>query len=150
MQIKDFLSGNDVLIDLAAPDKFRLLRDLSERAAASLSLRADAIMAAIQKREALGSTGTGGGVAIPHARLTELTSPFGILARLKNPIDFDSVDGRPVDLVLMLLLPESRGADQLPALACAARILRDTVTVRRLRSLPDQSDVYQAMLERAD
>lgn len=87
MDIKEFLSPDRALIDVRASDKPGLLRDLSGRAAVVLGVAADRIASELLKREELGSTGTGGGVAVPHARMAEVTRPFGILARLKNPID---------------------------------------------------------------
>jgi Phosphoenolpyruvate-dependent sugar phosphotransferase system, EIIA 2 len=85
------------------------------------------IAAEILKREELGSTGTGGGVAIPHARIQELNEPFGIFARLNRPIDFQAIDTRPVDLVFLLLLPGDPVGEQLKALATVARKLRDPI-----------------------
>src|SRR6266851_1065325 len=99
MEIKDFLAPLHVVIDLRASDKKRLLEELARRAAAAVGLGAESIASALSKREALGSTGTGGGVAVPHARLAGLGRPFGLLARLTKPVDFDAIDGQPVDLV---------------------------------------------------
>src|SRR3954451_25001224 len=98
MAIKDFLADADVVIDLGAADKTGLLRELSDRAAARLGVDADAATDLMLKREALGSTGMGGGIAIPHARLAGLKKPFGILARRRRPIDFETIDGKPVDI----------------------------------------------------
>jgi PTS system nitrogen regulatory IIA component len=105
MNIKEFLSPSDTLVDIRASDKTRLLQELCHRAAATLNLAVERISAEILKREELGSTGTGGGVAVPHARIQGLNRSFGILARLNKPIDFEAIDGRPVDLVFLLLLP---------------------------------------------
>ena len=125
MDIKDFLIPADAMVDLRAPDKARFLQDLAERAAASLELDADRIAKAILAREELGSTGMGGGVAIPHARLPDLKMPFGILACTKRPIAFDAIDGAPVDVIFFLLLPADPAPEHLHALAssgaCDAR-----------------------------
>ena len=86
----------------------------------------------------------GGGVAIPHARVRDLQKPFGILVRLSHPIDFDAVDGRPVDIVFLLLLPADPQGEQLNALACAARVLRDSDAVRNLRHAGDDAALYRA------
>ena len=94
MQIKDFLSTSNVAIDVQAPTKAALLSDLARRAAAELKLDADAVANEIEKRDELGSTGIGGGVALPHARLREIKKPYGLLARLKSPIDFDAIELR--------------------------------------------------------
>src|SRR5262245_57289076 len=117
MKIKDFLSAADVAVDVRAADKASLLKDLATRAAAALNLSVDMVVSEIAKRDELGSTGIGRGVAIPHARLREIKKPLGLLARLKSPIEFDAVDGQPVDLVFLLLLPASSPLDQLNALA---------------------------------
>jgi PTS system nitrogen regulatory IIA component len=128
-----------------APDKTRLLQELSSQAAASVDLPPEQISAEILKREALGSTGTGGGVAIPHARIQGLTKAFGIFARLNKPMDFAAIDGRPVDLVFLLLLPANPVGEQLKALAAVARKLRDPACLRELRSAGGSAALYDAM-----
>ena len=145
MEIQDFLSPTDTIFNVRAFDKARLLQELSRQAAASLNLRADLISGDILKREDLGSTGMGNGVAIPHARIPNLKKPFGILARLRKPIDFDAIDSQPVDLVFFLLLPATSNGEQLNALACVARKFRDPETVRRLRRAIDGAELYRAM-----
>src|ERR1019366_907686 len=97
MEISDFLAPSDVFVGISTSDKSRLLEDLCRRAASSQKTDADKITAGILKREELGSTGMGGGVAIPHARITDVKKPFGLLARLKSAIEFDSIDRHPVD-----------------------------------------------------
>ena len=144
MEIKDFLSPDDALVKIRAPDKTRLLQELATRAASVLNLDANLVSIEILKREALGSTGTGDGVAVPHARIPELKKPFGTLVRLKHAIDFDAIDGKPVDLVFLLLLPQSQG-DPLNALASVARKLRDPESVRRLRNAVDDAELYRAI-----
>ena len=145
MNIKEFLSPDDTLVDVRVSDKTRLLQELAHRAAISLNLAAEQISAEILKREELGSTGTGGGVAIPHARIQELNKPFGIFARLNRPIDFQAIDARPVDLVFLLLLPANPVGEQLKALASVARKLRDPLSLRGLRSAPDSVSLYNVM-----
>jgi PTS system nitrogen regulatory IIA component len=144
MDIKDILSPDNALIKVRAADKTRLLQDLAVRAAAALSLDANLVSIELLKREALGSTGTGGGVAIPHARIPDLKRPFGTLVRLKHPIDFEAIDGKPVDVVFLLLLPQSQG-DPLNALASVARKLRDPESVRRIRNAADETELYDAI-----
>ncbi len=144
MEVRDFLSPDDALIRVRAPDKTRLLQDLAARAASALNLDANLIAVELLKREALGSTGTGDGVAIPHARIPNLKRPFGILVRLRHAIDFDAIDGKPVDIVFLLLLPQSQGAP-LNALAGVARRLRDPVSVRRIRDAADDAELYRAI-----
>ena len=105
MDIKEFLAPSDVFIGIRGSNKTQLLEDLCRRAASTLKVDADKITADILKREELGSTGVGGGVAIPHARIADVKKPFGLLARLKSAIEFDAIDRQPVDLVFLLLLP---------------------------------------------
>jgi PTS system nitrogen regulatory IIA component len=150
MVIRDFLSPADALADVRASDKRRLLQELASRAAAALDLPADRICSELIKREELGSTGTGGGIAIPHARMPEIKKPFGMLVRLKHPIKFDAIDDQPVEIVFLLLLPVAPAGEQLAALAIVARKLRDAERVRRLRDAGDAAELYRAMvLERS-
>ena len=129
MKISDFLSPTQVMIDVRARSKGRLLEQLSTEAAAEAGLAADEVVREIAKREELGSTGVGNGVALPHARLQSLKSPFGLFARLRHPIDFDAIDGEPVDIVVLLLIPEASDSAKGNALACVARALRDAETL---------------------
>ncbi len=147
MKISDFLTPADALIDVRASQKQLLIQELSRKAAASLGLQADYVASELLKREDLGSTGMGSGLAIPHARLPMVKRPHGIMARLKPPVDFDAIDGQPVDLVFMLLLPAPPEADQLTALALVARTLKAPGTLVRLRQAKSASDFYTAMTE---
>jgi nitrogen PTS system EIIA component len=143
MKIREFLSPSDVLIDFRARDKPGLLRDLSYRAAFTLKLPADTVAHEIVKRDELGSTGIGRGVCMPHARLRAVNKPYGLLTRLRNSIDFDAVDGQPVDIVFLLLLPASSQLDQLNALAAAARKLRDTELLHNLRAATTAAEMFE-------
>src|SRR5207245_5304420 len=96
-------------------------------------------------REKLGSTGVGSGIAIPHGKLAKLDKLFGLFARLDRPIDFDALDGQPVDLIFLLLAPETAGADHLKALARVARLLRDSDVARKLRDSRDAEDLYAVL-----
>jgi PTS system nitrogen regulatory IIA component len=145
MEIKEFLLPADTLIKAHGTDKARLLQELAARAAAALNLDAKLISTELLKRENLGSTGTGGGVAVPHARLPDLKQPFGTLVRLKHAIDFDAIDGNPVDIVFLLLLPAEPPGDALNALASVARRLRDPESLRRLRGAADDAELYRAI-----
>jgi len=147
MNIKEFLSPADVLVDVSIADKARLLQELAHRAATALALPVDQILTELLKREKLGSTGTGGGIAIPHARVPGLDKTFGILVRLKQPIDFDAIDGQPVDLVFLLLLPVTADKEQLTALASVARALRNPPSVRNLRHASDSTGLFRAMVD---
>ena len=96
----------------------------------------------ILQREKLGSTGVGHGIAIPHGKLDSVDKLFGIFARLENPIDFEALDDQPVDLVFLLLAPESAGADHLKALSRIARVLRDNDLVAKLRATDSATAIY--------
>jgi PTS system nitrogen regulatory IIA component len=145
MLITDFLAPGNVMAKVGATDKDQLLRDLSQRAGLAVQLPADVIAREILKREALGSTGMGGGIAIPHARIPGLIKPFGILASLRKPIDFESVDARPVDVVFLLLQTTKPDGEQLNALASVARKLRDPDVVAAIRKGRDEAAIYGAI-----
>jgi PTS system nitrogen regulatory IIA component len=146
MKIADFLAPADVKIDVASTDKKKLLAELTREAAAKIGISADRIAAEVLKREELGSTGVGGGVAIPHARFSQSSKPLGLLARLKKPIDYNAVDGKPVDILFLLLLPEGSGGEQqLGALASIARKLRIPAVTTALRRARDSMDMYRIL-----
>jgi PTS system nitrogen regulatory IIA component len=145
MKIPDLLSPSDVMIDVRISDKNGLLRELATKAASSLKLPVDQVAPLLLKRESLGSTGIGRGVAVPHARLPELHRPFGLLAKLKRPIEFDAIDGQAVDLVFLLLLPAAAENGQLGALALVARTLRPSEVLARLRRAKTVSEIYSAV-----
>jgi PTS system nitrogen regulatory IIA component len=145
MNIQDFLSPNDVAIDVAVANKPKLLFELASKAGARLRLPPDHILNELSKREELGSTGVGDGVAIPHARFPEIDKTFGMLFRLRRPIDFDALDGKPIDLVFLLLLPESAKGEQLSALACVARKLRSPAVTAALRDTRDAAEIFHLL-----
>jgi len=147
MKIRDFLSPSEVAIDIRANDKASLLKDLAKRAAVALDLPVSAIATEIEKRDELGSTGIGGGVSIPHARFRDVKKPFGLLVRLKQPIEFDAIDGQPVDIVFLLMLPAAAQLDQLNALAAVARKLRDREVLTKLRTATTNAALYRAVTE---
>jgi PTS system nitrogen regulatory IIA component len=145
MKITDFLA--DVMLDVKPANKGELLQLLSARTAAGAGLDAEEVMTPILKREELGSTGVGNGVALPHARLTGLKGPFGVLARLRRAIDFEAIDDQPVDIVFLLLLPESDNGEQRNALACAARALRNPEVLKQIRGAADRDALVRAITE---
>ncbi|QLP96502.1 MAG: PTS IIA-like nitrogen regulatory protein PtsN [Rhodoblastus sp.] len=149
MLLNDLLSADAVLPNLKAANKKQVLQDLSERAARISGLPEREIFDALLQRERLGSTGVGGGVAIPHGKLTRATRIFGVFARLEKPIDFEALDGAPVDLVFMLVAPESSGADHLKALARIARVLRDATQVATLRAARDAAGLYAVLTQQS-
>src|SRR5262245_58297908 len=145
MNIRDFLSAKDVAMDVAVSNKKKLLLELASKAGARLRLPPDHILEELSKREKLGSTGVGDGVAIPHARFPEIDKPFGMLFRLRQPIDFDALDGKPIDVVFLLLLPESAKGEQLSALACVARKLRKPAVTAALRKATHAAETFRTL-----
>lgn len=145
MALADLIPSDGVALDLGASSRKQVLQSLADLAARETGLNARTIFDAVLQRERLGSTGVGQGVAIPHARLAGIPAVAGFFARLKTPIDFDSIDGRPADLVFMLLAPEDAGAEHLKALARVSRLLRREDIRQRLRAAPD-ADAIQAVL----
>lgn len=142
MTITDFLAPEHVVASLRAPGKGAVLADLAERASAAADLDRAVILQALLRREVLGSTGMGGGIAIPHARFAEMRRPIGLFARLRSPVDFEAIDDRPVDLVFLLLLPIDPQGEHLHALAGIARCLRDPTVVAAIRAARDAADIY--------
>jgi PTS system nitrogen regulatory IIA component len=133
MQLSDFLDFEAIRVDLAAGNKRQLLNQLAQIAAGRLSLDPSQIADAIAERERLGSTGFGGGVAIPHGKLDKLDRVYAMVVRLAAPIDYKAIDGQPVDLVFMLLSPPNAGAEHLKALAAVSRLVRHGGIVEKLR-----------------
>jgi PTS system nitrogen regulatory IIA component len=135
MDIADFIARDRIALDLRVRDKTQLLQELAKRAAASIGgIQANTILAALLSREALGSTGLGKGFALPHARIEGLPRFAGLFARLARPIDYDAIDGAPIDLVFLLLMPADAGNAHVAALAAVSRRFRDSDVVAHLRS----------------
>jgi PTS system nitrogen regulatory IIA component len=145
MKISDLLSPTDVMLDVRATSKRALLQEFGAKAATNLGLPVDQVAPLLLKREDLGSTGIGKGVAIPHVRLPGVQRPYGLLARLRQPIEFDAIDGQAVDIVFVLLLPDNAESGQLGALALVARTLRPPENLARLRSAKTASELYAAI-----
>jgi PTS system nitrogen regulatory IIA component len=148
VEIADLLIGPEaVLASLKASGKKALLAELASRAAAVFALDERRLFDRLLERERLGSTGIGGGIAIPHARMASLAKPVGLFARLAHPIDFDAIDERPVDIVFLLAAPEGAGADHLKALARVSRLLRDRPLVDKLRATENAEALYALLVE---
>jgi PTS system nitrogen regulatory IIA component len=145
MEIEDLLAAENVLADFRASSKKQTIQALSRKLADSLGLDPRTVFEKLLERERLGSTGVGKGVAIPHARIEGIDRIVGLFARLASPVEFDSVDDQPVDIVFMLLAPVDAGADHLKALARISRLLRDESTLSKLRLTADAGALY-AML----
>jgi len=147
MEIEDLITPAGVIPKLRATGKKHALQELAKRAADVTCLHERAIFDVLLERERLGSTGVGNGIAIPHGKLPELQKLHGVFARLDSPIDFDSVDDQPVDLVFLLLAPEAAGADHLKALARVSRLLRDRTVCEKLRGANSADAIYALLTE---
>jgi nitrogen PTS system EIIA component len=147
MHLGDFISADSVVPSLKVKNKKQLLQELSARAARLTGLEERYIFDVLLQRERLGSTGLGQGIAIPHGKFAGLKRIVGIFARLAEPIDFDAVDGDPVDIVFLLLAPEGAGADHLKALARISRLLREGSAVEKLRASKDAAALYAVLTE---
>lgn len=141
----DLIGPGDVVVGLRVADKAQLLSELSRRAATALSLEQQVLLRALQAREQLGSTGLGRGFALPHARLPHLPRFYALLARLGRPIDYEAVDDKPVDLVVLLLTPESAASQHLATLAALSRPFRDEAFVRQIRKAPDAATLHRLL-----
>jgi PTS system nitrogen regulatory IIA component len=137
----ELITQGRVFLRLKAAGKAALLAELASRAGLSVGLDSAAVLAALQAREALGSTGVGAGIAVPHARIAGLDGIVGFFARPERPVAFDAIDGRPVDLVVMLLSPPEASAQHLAALARVSRALRTPATAEALRRAEDAAAV---------
>jgi PTS system nitrogen regulatory IIA component len=127
---------------LHVANKKGLFQLLALAASRMTGIPAKTIVAAVSEREKLGSTGFGGGVAIPHGKIDGLEHIYGYFARLTQPIEFNSVDNLPVDLVFLILSPPDAGADHLKALASVSRALRDRTTVAKLRGARSRDAIF--------
>ncbi|WP_046862294.1 PTS IIA-like nitrogen regulatory protein PtsN [Microvirga massiliensis] len=142
----DFLSPEAVIPVLRASGKKQVLNELASHAGRLTGLDEHAIFEALLQRERLGSTGIGEGIAIPHGKLPGLQKLFGLVARMEKPIDFEALDGQPVDILFLLLAPEGAGADHLKALARIARALREPGVVERVRAARDGAALYSVIV----
>jgi len=142
MQLSDILDNEAVFYDVKAASKKQLLQELAKFSSKFTNLDSRQIFEALLQREKLGSTGLGRGIAIPHVKFPQLDRVYGLFARLSKPINYDSVDGEPVDLVFLLLAPENAGADHLKALARISRLLRDKTIVQKLRGTDNKNGLY--------
>jgi nitrogen PTS system EIIA component len=147
MNLTELITPKAMLPSLKVNSKKQALLELSEHAGLLSGLSPREIFDALLQRERLGSTGVGGGIAIPHGKLAKAQTIFGIFARLERPLDFEALDGLPVDLIFLLIAPESAGADHLKALARIARMLRDTSLTAKLRATRDPAALYALLTQ---
>lgn len=147
MDLRNIVAPEAIMVGLNATSKKHLLQELAQRAATSNGVDARVALDALLERERLGPTGMGRGVAIPHARIAGLTDIVGVFARLAKPVDFDAVDGEPVDLVFALFAPEDAGANHLRALARISRCLRDQTVCAKLRAADEAAATHMVLME---
>lgn len=147
MDLRDLITPEGIFPALKVKTKKQVLQELSERAAELTGLNPRQVFEALLQRERLGSTGVGGGIAIPHGKITGISKIITLFARLDEKVEFESMDGEPVDLVFLLLAPETAGADHLKALARISRLLRDPAAIEKLRGSKDRSALYSVLTE---
>lgn len=143
----EFLNPAAITPCLRSSSKKQALHDISVQASRLVGREEREIFDTLLQRERLGSTGIGEGIAIPHGKLPKLDQLFGFFARLEKPIDFESLDGEPVDMMFLLLAPEGAGADHLKALARIARMLREPGIHERIRTARDASALYAVLTQ---
>jgi nitrogen PTS system EIIA component len=145
MPTTELVAPNAIIPALKVNGKKQALQEIAAKAAELTGLGERAILEILLQREKLGSTGVGNGVAIPHGKISKLSTVFGLFARLERAVDFEALDGQPVDLVFLLLAPEGAGADHLKALARVARLLRDPEVAKKLRESRDAAALYSVL-----
>lgn len=145
MDISDLILPESVIANLRVTSKKQALQELAKKAAELTGQPERALFEVLMERERLGTTGVGHGIGIPHGKLPELDRLYGLFARLETPIDFDAIDEQPVDLIFVLLAPETAGADHLKALARVSRLFRDRAVCDKLRGT-DSSEAIYALL----
>jgi PTS system nitrogen regulatory IIA component len=147
MELSKLLKPGAVRVVGHLTSKKRLFQELGDVAAQAYGLNASIAVDGLQERESLGPTGVGHGIALPHARLEDLAGIVGIFLRLEKPLDFDSVDRQPVDLVFALFAPKDSGVDHLKALALVSRTMRDPAVCAKLRANSDASKLHAILTE---
>ena len=147
MDIAELISSEDIVPSLRVGSKKQALQELSKRAAELTGQPERAIFEVLIQRERLGTTGVGQGIAIPHGKLPELDRLYALFARLETPVDFDAIDEQPVDLICLLLAPETAGADHLKALAQVSRLLRNKAVCEKIRGSDGPDAIYALLSE---
>jgi nitrogen PTS system EIIA component len=146
MDIAELLPEDHVVVSLRVGDKAQLLQELARRAAAASNVSQKQILAALEAREKLGSTGLGQGFALPHACIEGLDRFIGLFATLVRPIAYDAVDEKPVDLVFLLLIPAGAGSEPMPIMAAISRRIRDQDFTCRLRKSVDKAALRKLLV----
>lgn len=149
MKIVDFLKSDEIFLDVAEASKKELLEKIASIAGPKTGIETSVIFDALIERERLGTTGIGRGVAIPHARLAHLDDLFCTFVRVQPAVDFEAIDGNPVDLIFVLLVPEESGADHLKALARISKLLRNSDVCQELRQAKTSEEALK-VIKKAD
>jgi PTS system nitrogen regulatory IIA component len=149
MDLVNIITVEAVIPHLKASSKKQALQELARKAAEIAGLEQREIFDVLLERERLGTTGVGGGIAIPHGKLANLDQLYGVFARADRAIEFDAIDDRPVDLIFLLLAPELAGADHLKALARVSRLLRDPETCDKLRGCDTKDAIFALLTQSA-
>ncbi|MPZ09404.1 MAG: PTS IIA-like nitrogen regulatory protein PtsN [Kiloniellaceae bacterium] len=147
MDISDLILPQSVIANLRVTSKKQALQELAKKAADLTGQPERALFEVLMERERLGTTGVGHGIGIPHGKLPELDRLYGLFARLETPIDFDAIDEHPVDLIFVLLAPETAGADHLKALARVSRLFRDRPVCDKLRGTDSAEAIYALLTQ---
>ena len=150
MYLNSLLDRHAIVGNVSVNSKRQALQIVADVAARQLKLDAGDIHAALLEREKLGSTGVGMGVAVPHAALPGLDRMYGIFVRLESPVNYDSIDDMPVDLIFALLAPEHAGTEHLRALAKVSRVLRQKELREQLRLIDNPDAIYAVLTGTAD
>ncbi len=147
MKISDILSQNTIVTGLKATSKRQLISEMSAKLAKHENLDPRMVEDAMLERENLGSTGFGGGFALPHARLQTAKRVKAYFTKLSEPIDFDATDGEKVDLFFMLISPENTGADHLQALATLSKVIKNKTLCSKLRKATTKDEFYKILIK---
>lgn len=150
MDIGDLLVRDGIVLKSGASSKRQALNVVAAAAASALGLETGRVLEALQEREALGSTGLGSGVAVPHARIEGLSAVRAVFVRLDTPVAYGSVDDRPVDLMFALFAPPRDGAEHLRALAAVSRALRSPELREKLRQARTADAIHALFVSDAD
>lgn len=149
MDLGDLIKREGVIASLKAKSKKQVLHELAQKAGELTGIDDRVIFETLLQRERLGSTGLGRGIAIPHGKPSGLKHITCLFARLETPMDFEATDGEPVELVFLLLAPVDAGADHLKALARISRLLRDPLSIEKLKSSRDRAALFSVLTEPA-
>ena len=133
MNINDMLTSDGFLINFEGSSKKQVLDELSKLAEKKLKINSTTLLESLTRREKLGSTAVGNGIAIPHANATNIEKPYVFVSTLSSGLDFNSPDDQPVDIIFLLIAPENNGAQHLQALALISRLLRNKDLTTKLR-----------------